>query len=207
VQRGGVFMGLKVSCDYCGSNRWYSLNDLRDKINCKGCNKEIMPNIDSKIYYSVSDIIINNLLNDRTKNGKEFDGNYIVAKTLHYLKYKFGDTGGSFLWCPPLDFMTKSGMSTDLDIVAVKDGKLIIGEAKSNASEFSNKVINNIVWLANNLLPDIIIVACNTGNLSPTVEKIKKLITNSNCEIMSYVASKPWYHFSGIFGFPHEEDV
>ena len=78
VKKGGLLMGMKVKCDLCGSNRWYSLTELSDKIACKGCNNIVMPNLSSKVYYKVSDILINNLLSDQTKNNKQFDGNYIV---------------------------------------------------------------------------------------------------------------------------------
>jgi len=202
VEKGGLFIGMRVSCKQCGSNKWYSLAELSHRIGCKGCNNQIIPNIDSKVYYRLSDILVNNLLNDQTTNGKEFDGNYIVLKALLHLKYRYNGFKNSFIWSPCLEFTTKNNWQTDLDIVAILNGTLILGEAKSSAGEFSKKVINGLVWIANNLNPDKIMIACNTGNLAPVAAKIKAGLTNGNCEVIQYVASKPWYHFSGLFGLP-----
>lgn len=204
VKRGGLFMGMKVKCVHCGSNKWYSLTELRDKLSCKGCNNEIIPNIDSKVYYKLSEIVVNNIQSDQTRNTKQFDGNYIVLKTLLYLRKSGFFSGNSFSWSPPLDIWTKADSKpwTDLDIVVVQDGEFILGEAKSNASEFTAKVINNLIWVADNIKPDKIIVACNTGNLDEAVEKINARKNNPNCEIISYKTGKPWYHFHGLFGLP-----
>ena len=204
IKRGGLFIGMKVSCDMCGSNRWYSLTELSDKIKCKGCNNITMPNLTSKIYYKVSDIIINNLLSDQTKNSKQFDGNYVVLKTLLYLKNTYERSGSSsFLWCGPLGYGTQSkgdNWASDFDIVVILNGELILGEAKSQSKDFTVDEIEHLAWAANNLLPDKIIVACDSGNLDPIVEKVQEKITNTSCKVISYNASAPWYHFNGLFG-------
>lgn len=208
IKQGGLFMGMKVPCQRCGSNKWYSLNQLSDKLNCKGCNNTITPDLSSKVYYKLSEILINNLLNDQTKNGKKYDGNYIVFKTLLYLKNDSDDRGNSFIWSPPLQFITDSqngSWSSDLDIIAIQNGKLIIGEAKASADLFYRKDINQLIWVANNLSPDKIILACENGNLDDKVAKVKAGIINPNCEVITYKTYKPWYHFHGIFGFPHDE--
>ena len=209
INKGALFIGMKVNCEQCGSNKWYSLNELSDKFTCKGCNNEITPNIESSIYYKLSEIVINNLLSDQTRNVKQYDGNYIVIKTLLNLKQNFSNHIDSFIWCPCLDFTTKlneNNWSSDLDILVIQNGKLIVGEAKSRSDQFNTKEIRNMAWIANNIMPDKIMVACNTGNLDGTVEKIQALKTNPNCEIISYVASKPWYHFRGLFGLPKDRN-
>jgi len=202
IRQSALFMGMRVSCGQCGSNKWYSLTELRDKLPCKGCNAEVIPNINSKVYYKLSDTVINNLLSDQTKNGKQYHGNYIVLKTLLFLKNDSRNVGNSFIWSPPLDFSTNNGWSSDLDILAIQNGKLIVGEAKANAIEFTKKVINALIWVGDNLMPDSIIVACEKGNLDEVVEKIKLGMNNKNCDVISHTTYRPWYHFRGIFGLP-----
>jgi hypothetical protein len=206
VKRGGLFIGMKVNCEHCGSNKWYSLTELRDKFNCKGCNNEVIPNINSKIYYKLSEVIINNLLSDQIKNSKHFDGNYVVLKTLLYLKDHHGDSGNSFIWCPPLEYTLENKYTSDLDILVVQNGSFIVGEAKNDSGEFTSKVRNSLIWVADNLMPDKIILACNNGNLDQTVDMIKAGIKNKNCEVISYQASRPWYHFGSIFGMPRQKE-
>ncbi|HMK16619.1 MAG TPA: hypothetical protein VK492_00345 [Chitinophagaceae bacterium] len=202
IQKGGLFIGMKVKCERCGSNKWYSLTELRDKFPCKGCSNEIIPNLKSKIYYKLSDTIVNNLLSDTTGDGKEYDGNYVVLQTIIHLKEE-ALAGNSFVWSPSLDFSRRNGQSilkTDLDIVVIQNGKLIIGEAKCKVSEFTRKVIDSLVWAGDNLLPDKIIVACHSGNLDNIVNTIKSKLTNKNCQVISYKVYPPWYHLPGIFG-------
>ncbi len=212
IKRGGLFLGMKVKCKRCGSNKWYSLTELRDRFNCKGCGSEIIPGIKSKIYYRLSDIIINNLLNDSTRESKAFHGNYVVMKTLLHLKAA-ADARESFAWCPQLEYMTNDDQSSDIDILAIQNGRLVIGEAKPKPSDFSRTVKDNIVWMANHLLPDKIILACNAGGKETTsrmealAQEIHGRITQPHCEVITYVASPPWYQYTGVFyGLPNERE-
>jgi len=210
IENNGLFLGMKVSCKHCGSNKWYSLHELSNRFKCKGCINEITPNIRSSVYYKLSETITNNLLSDQTKNAKHYDGNYVVLKTLLHFKQDFSNYGNSFIWSPPLNFTAKSAAkewSSDLDILLIQNGNLIVGEAKARSDMFNTKEIKNLAWVADNLMPDKVIVACNTGNLDNTVKKINALKTNQNCEVISYVASKPWYHFRGLFGLPKNSNL
>lgn len=203
IEHGGLFVGMKVKCHHCGSNKWYSLTELRDKLPCKGCASEIMPLLASKVYFKLSDTIVNNVLADQTKNGKEYDGNYVVMKTLLHLKNDMQEAGNSFIWAPCLDFKGKTGnhvIASDADIVAIQNGDLVLGEAKFDATEFTEKVIDSLVWMANELLADKLIVACAKGNLENVVQVIEGRLTNKACKVLSYRASAPWYQLPGIFG-------
>ncbi|KYP13494.1 hypothetical protein [Flavihumibacter sp. CACIAM 22H1] len=203
IANGGLFVGMMVKCHQCGSNKWYSLSELRDKLPCKGCSGEIMPDLSSKVYYRLSDTIINNVLSDQTKNGKEYDGNYVVMKALLHLKGDLQETGNSFIWVPCLDFQGKSGNSpitSDADIVAIQNGKLVVGEGKYDSNDFSTKVMNSLVWMANELLVDKIVVACANGSLEEVVKYINDRLTNKRCRVIAYKASTPWYQLPGIFG-------
>ena len=208
IKKGGLFIGMRVNCNNCGSNKWYSLSELSDKINCKGCSISIIPDLKSKVYYKLSEIITNNLLNDQVKNGKEYDGNYVVLKTLLSLKNDHRLSISSFIWSPSLNFETdrdNKSWSSDFDILAIQNGRFIIGEAKADSSLFNAKEIKQLIWIANNLYPDIIILACARGNLDNVIQKVTEGITNPNCKVISYNTSKPWYHFRGLFGIPHEK--
>jgi hypothetical protein len=203
IARSALFMGMKVKCRQCGSNKWYSLTELKDKLACKGCNAEIIPNLESKIYYKLSDTIINNLLSDQITNHKHYDGNYVVLKTILHLREDSKQTGNSFLWTPCLDFSGKNGDSlikSDLDILAIQNGKLVIGEAKCNAKEFSGKVKNSLIWAGNHLLPDRMIVSCAEGDLDNVVREIQNGLTDPNCKVVGYKIYPSWYHLPGIFG-------
>lgn len=208
VKRSGLLVGLRVPCQHCGSKKWYSLAESSDRIKCKGCHQEIMPNLSSGIYFKVSDILINNLLSNQTGNSKQYHGNYVVLKTLLYLKNGYNRPVRSFIWSPPLAYRTRNegeNWTSDLDIVAIVDGELIVGEAKASATEFSPTEIDRLIWVGNHLLPDKIIVAAAEGNLEERVEKIMQGLTNPRCQVIAYKVGKPWYHFGGLFGLGGEE--
>lgn len=196
IKRNGILIGMKVSCEFCGSRKWYSLKDLSWKMNCSGCAKEIMPGIDSKIYYKISDTITNNILNNPLGNGKETEGNYIVLRTLFWLKYGRSIEVKSFIWTPCLDLISKNGIKTDIDLVVIINGKLILGEAKASGSEFTKPVLNNLLWVGDNLLPDYLILSCENGNLDSKVDFLKTNLKNKKCEILTYIINPPIYYFS-----------
>ena len=151
------------------------------------------------MYYRVNEIITNNLLNDLTSNSKDFNGNYIVLSALQYLKMH---SRSGFSYCSPLEYRDSKKWAGDIDIIALQDGKLIIGEAKNNAKEFG-KEIKQLSWLANTIEPDAIMLAYNIGKLVPErLEQLKKSINSKKIEIIPYKASQPWYSSGGLWGFP-----
>ena len=200
IQRGAMFMGMKVSCYNCGSNLWYSLNDLGDSIACKGCKNTIRPDLSSKVYYKLNDIILNNMLSDTTGRGKEFDGNYVVLKTLIHLKNTSANKE-TVRWLPSVDFISTipgEHLASDIDIVAIQDGKLILGEAKATANQFNKNEIDQLVWLADNLNPDAIILASISGNLKEKADKVRNLKKNGHVKVIEYIVSSPHYYLPGL---------
>lgn len=199
VDISGVYIGLKVKCERCGSNKWYSLKELSDQLPCKGCNNRVIPQIESPLYYRVNEIITNNLLNDITSNSKDFNGNYIVLSALQYLKMQ---SQYGFSYCSPLDYRDSKRWAGDIDIIALQDGKLIVGEAKNDAKDFG-KEIKPLSWLANTIEPDAVVLAYNTGKLSQgRIDKLRELILSKDCEIIPLKISQPWYKSGGLWGLP-----
>lgn len=182
IDIGALFMGIKIKCDTCGTNKWYSLKELQDKVLCKGCNTTIIPKV-------------------------EFDGNYIVAKTLNWLKEDRENCNQSFIYCCPMEFFVRTSKTSkwtgDIDILAIQDGKVILGESKSHAGQFNTKELNQLIWIGNEILPDKIIMSYNSGELHESkIQKVKDGINNKSCEVIVYKASNPWYSFGGLFGLP-----
>jgi len=209
IKRKGVFIGMKVNCHHCGANKWYSLAELNDSIECKGCYSIIIPGLKSFVYFKLSETIISNLLSDQTKNSKTYDGNYVVIRTLNALKKDFKNCYSSFMWVPPVGIIyheQSKKYETDIDIIAIQEGRLILGEAKNNAKEFNRKEIDFLIWVGNNLFPDEIVLAYSKGKLTDQIERIKKGIRNPECQVVSMKASKPWYRFQGLFGLTKDDE-
>lgn len=202
INKNALFMGMKVKCNSCGSNSWYALSDLKNKMSCKDCYNEIIPKLQSELYYRLSNSIISNLLSDMTSDSKEYAGNYVVLRTLLFLK----NCNDSFIYYPPMEYTYfehgRKG-STDIDILVIQDGKLIVGEAKSDAGEFNKNEKDKLIRLGNNLRPDKIILAFCSGSIEEMKKKaiyIQSSITNHSCEVILYQAESARYLFGALFG-------
>jgi hypothetical protein len=91
----------------------------------------------------------------------------------------------------------------DIDILAISDGKFIIGEAKFNVSEFTTDVIKSMTALVEKVRPDVLIIAYCEGDLSNDKrKKIESALREFNCEIIVHKVPDPWYHHGQLFGLP-----
>ena len=206
IDKQAVFIGSKVKCDHCGTNKWYSYADLNSKVACKGCGTMITPQMETPLYYRFSEVITGNILSDTTRNVKDFDGNYMVLRALMWLKRDWRNCSQSFLFCPPMDYRTNRGRRSDIDILAIQDGRFVLGEAKNRASEFNRTEIEALAWLGNHFKPDKLILAYNEGRLpQQKIHQLKSLLT-VDCEIEDYKADEPYYNFRGVFGQPRSNN-
>ncbi|WP_428330388.1 hypothetical protein [Mucilaginibacter sp.] len=210
VERDAMFIGMKVKCFQCGSNSWYSLNELQNKMNCKGCLNQVIPKFNSHLYYKLNDVLINNLV-EASSNArrKPYHGNYVVLRTLAWLKNDSRNCHDSFLYAPCLEFEVREAneepWTTDIDILAIQDGKLIIGEAKSNAKQFNTEVMKQLAWFGNNIRPDMLILAYDGGTIDAgKLDKLRKAVTYEHCKIVTHQVGQPWYRSGRIFGLPHK---
>ncbi|OFX30866.1 MAG: hypothetical protein A2X08_13450 [Bacteroidetes bacterium GWA2_32_17] len=202
IDRQAVFIGTKVKCKKCGSNKWYSYAELNSIIACKGCGSMITPQMETPIYYKLSEVITRNILSDLTKNSKDFDGNYTVLNALLWLKNDIRNCSQSFLYSPSMEYRTKKGRKSDIDILAIQDGRLVLGEAKNCASEFNRNEMEALAWLGNNVKPDKLILAYNEGKISEQRIIQLKSMLEVECEILEYKVEKTTYSFRGVFGQP-----
>ena len=202
VKLDAIFIGLKVKCDNCGSKLWYSLKELNSLMICRGCSFDIKPEPESHFFYKVNDTILNNLMSDPIKRTKSFGGNYIVLEALNYLREgHHGNVVTSFGYAPSQDIYVdhKDFKKTDLDILALQNGKLIVGEAKLNSSELDDKQIKQLIWIGNEIRPDIILIVYKNGNLKETiVEKIRKGITHPNVHVQLIKIEEAIFRFGAM---------
>ena len=206
IDLGALYIGLKAKCDTCGSNKWYSLKECQDRMPCKGCNSIVIPQRESPLYYKINEIIVNNLLSDIIGNKKDFHGNYVVIRAINYLR---NHSRESFNYWFPLDYSKhiarKEQWASDIDILALQDGKLIIGEAKASAGDFNKLEIDNLIWLANNVKPDKIMLAYCSGEIDEIkIQRLRNEIIDKNCDIIKYKPDETFYMRGGLSGFPHK---
>lgn len=201
IDRDALFIGMKIKCTHCGSKTWYSLADLNNKMKCKGCLETIIPSVESRLYYRFNDVVYNNLSSNPVKREKTFHGNYIVLRTLaNFERHHSGQN--SFQWLPCSDIGLKSGagfIGTDIDIAIIRQGKLIIGEAKASASDFTTNQFKQLRLLAEAIQPDQIILAYMNGHINEEkLNQLKENVAAFDCEVVTHRIEPPDYYMGRI---------
>lgn len=175
-------------------------------MSCRGCGFKITPEAESAFYYKVNDTVLNNLMSDPVKRKKSYGGNYVVLNVLDQLRDPhWHQPITAFGYSPSIDIYLDHDdfQKTDLDIVAIQDGKLIIGEAKVSSSDFDDKQIRQLIWIGNEVQPDVVLLAYKDGNLNEeTLEKVRKGITQANVEVRAMKIATSQFQFGALLGLP-----
>ena len=90
-------------------------------------------------------------------------------------------------------------MKTDIDLLMIQNGELIIGEAKANTSGFNKKQFEQLSLIANAIRPDKIILAYKDGDLPiERVENLKAELYKINCELITHRIYESHYWFGRL---------
>lgn len=153
------FKGFKLKCPDCSSEFWYHINETNDSILCKGCQNKFALPIEPSFAYKLNDLVKNNIYQTKTQR----DGNLTVIRTLSHIST---NSLNSFEFSPQIniyDDLHSNKPYSELDILCVSDGKLIIGESKHDSSSFkadNNKSLISLAEAAKIIRPDKIILSC-----------------------------------------------
>jgi hypothetical protein len=164
--------GFNLKCRKCSSEFWYSLQEVREKINCKGCLEDFEFPIEPKFAYKLNDLIKNNIY--QTKKSR--CGNLTVIRTLADICFS---SNLSFDYSSQINLYDDPHSNkpcAELDIICQSDGLLIIGESKHNSSAFfddKSKSLKSLLEIAIAIRPDKIILSCYEDT-NDKLEKAKK---------------------------------
>lgn len=123
--------GFLIKCEECASSFWISIDEIGDYIKCKQCSHEMFytynlsafgnNNFEPIIYYKLDEVFFKAWINN-------FD---VPILTLAYLK---SNSVKNFEYLPEVCIYEKEDNKEycEIDFICNSDGKLIIGECKSN---------------------------------------------------------------------------
>ena len=187
-----VFLkGFLFKCIICSSEFWYSLEELGSNLVCKGCLANFPFPIEPRFVYKLNDLVKRNLF----QSPGTVSGNLTVIRTLGYLKkawYSPFQSLNSFVFSPQLELYlnsTDKNSCSDLDLVCITRGKLVVGEAKNCSEGFSKydyKSIKTLFDAAIRIKPDILILSCSIdkGNqLSAAKDRLVNLLAEKEVHI------------------------
>ncbi len=150
VEAGVFLQGIRYRCPRCGLGFWQSISEASRSIECAGCRAPIPLKVESEWTYR---------LNTLVRNTVAYHGAIPVIWTLATLRRR---ARTMFLYWPGLSaFRTWDAPIADaeLDLVAIRDGKLVIGEVKTVPNEFHEDDLRRLGDLAVRLSADVVVVA------------------------------------------------
>lgn len=150
VDRGVFFQGVRYRCQACGLAFWRASSDVTPTVDCDGCRAEVQLAVEAEWTYR---------LNTLVKIGVANHGVVPVIWTLSALRHQ---ARSMFCCLPGVELRQKWDDRTaaaELDVVCIRDGKLLIGEVKSSAREFSDETLQAMGQLADSLAADVLLFA------------------------------------------------
>lgn len=149
-----LLQGIRPTCRKCGYTNWYSIDEVKSHLICKGCHTPFKLPVEAKWFYKSNELIKNTIL----RQG--------VMATLLCLGQIFSNSHLSFIYSPNLLLFRKyedRNPDCELDIVCISNGCFIIGEAKSSAKLFSESDFTRMEDIAIKIKPDKVIMYAMRG--------------------------------------------
>jgi len=122
-QRGILYRGFVLQCEFCRYAAWMPIKDLTDRFTCLRCHRDQvytskhwkLPRSQPSVYYQLDEIVYQGLVND---------------VTLDYLRRA---AGGSFQYTEELEYRKPNAPKPfiECDVSCIVDGVITIGEAKT----------------------------------------------------------------------------
>ncbi len=160
--RRGVFrMGAELKCSSCGHKAWFLLENIRHVSKCNVCGSDIEIPLTFvwtlKLHDIVKEAIVGNSLP-------------LIIRELHNQQI---DLNKMFDFLPCQDVYSKDSESpiTDLDLVVFKEGKLIIGEVKSEPSRLTKNELLKLSSIAEVLRPQEVLVVTQDGEFNADTQE------------------------------------
>jgi len=188
ISKNVLLGGFMNSCRHCGLKTWISVDDAKTLNECPGCGYQFVLEAEETWFYK---------LNTLAGNGAIFSQIPLVAA----LGELHNRARYSFFYVPPVNiYKTYSGpVLTDLDLFAIVDGKLVIGEVKNNQSLLKQADFDKLYQAASRLLPDVVYISCPEERPTPlTQQKIDALAL----KLKRFNVKVEWLDLShSVFGF------
>jgi hypothetical protein len=148
VEGGILLQGSECRCTSCGTLDWRVIDELQQIMTCRGCRSQFSLPPEPVWSFRLNDLVTNAI----TRHG--------VLATIHALYRLSTGTHDMFVALPSMDLFGANKMKfTDLDIVAMRDGRISLGEAKSHPRGFKADDFEKLNVVGRTLLPDAVVLA------------------------------------------------
>lgn len=185
VNLGIFLLGVKPRCHRCGYRIWYQVDDVRQKIKCRGCGYEFSLPSEPKWFYRLNSLI---------RAAVSLHGTVPLLITLGQI---MEDARSSAMFMPSIELLKKEAGETkkptiygEVDLVCIKDGQFVIGEIKQSGGLFDADGFKRMSDVAKLVRPDVIFFSSMDKEPSMFV---KENIENLKAELAHLEISVEWY--------------
>lgn len=153
IKKGVIFRGVRLKCPKCQLNKWYELDDLKKIWRCDGCLS------DQVIPLTLNSVNWKYRINELYARGHD-QGVISHLLAIYALHPAIKPRDHSVLgYHPGVKIIAKSDHiaqqtkieQMELDLVSIRDGRLIIGECKGSGEKLTKEEVNRYARLANYL--------------------------------------------------------
>lgn len=155
------FKGVRYRCRQCGFGFWRDIAEANHEIECEGCREPVTLRVEAEWVYR---------LNNLVRSGVAFHGVIPVIWTLARLR---SESRTGFIYSPSIELYNDwadESPAGELDFACLADGRIVVGEVKNSASEFSEDELRKFGELARRVNTHIAVVAAFRDRL-PAVER------------------------------------
>jgi len=166
IQLGVLLMGYYLKCPNCGFAEWRNLKDVSQEVSCRGCNYSFFLEAEQKISYRLNSLIQSGI------------AKYNLVPVVVTFAKLFQRARHFFAFYPSMDVFApkKSTPFTDVDLICIVDGKLILGECKLHSDDFKQKDYEKMEIVAKALRPSELVFAALHGTETVNIKnKLKEL--------------------------------
>lgn len=165
---GVLERGLVLDCGTCSYDGWYSVSELGTDFRCPRCRRRTpitaaswkKPLTEPLWFYSLSEVL---------RQALELNAH---APLLALAKLK--DRARAFMFEPEMEIFDDLGWHCELDLWVVREGRIVIGEAKTGdrlgTPAETKKLVANLRKVADAIGADDVVVATTSESWSSTVE-------------------------------------
>lgn len=146
-----MLQGAEVRCPHCFTKEWRVIDDLSSEMRCNGCLFRFPMPLTPEWSFRLNDLV-----------GKALKrhGTLAVLHALYELKGRLSNNPLLFMPCQDIFERGQTEKSfTDLDIVAIRNCRVIIGEVKSSPGGFRSSDFDKLRQVAEDLVPDEVLIA------------------------------------------------
>ena len=174
----GVFLqGVRARCTNCGSRFWREIGTLQQKVRCDGCSATVAVPVESSWSYRLNSLI---------RNGIALHGCVPVISALRDLRENAKE---SFIYTHGVGLFKDYGdrkPAAEMDLLCISDGRLVCGEVKSSASEFTREELEKLARIVADIRADQAAISAfhDPDGLMPKHAKVLADLVPPGCSVV-----------------------